>query len=169
MPATLVVHGGTVYDGSGAEGRLADVVVSGDEVVAVGPCQGEHESDVLDATGLAVSPGFVNVLSHAYFSLYQDPRGLSDLYQGVTTEVFGEGMSIGPFTPETSALVEPRLSPDRPALEWERLSEYLAHLSGRGVAQNVASFVGAHNLRMLGAGAEDRPMTGAEIDGVRGR
>lgn len=173
MSATLVVHGGTVYDGSGAEGRLADVVVDGDQVVTVGPCRGEHEGQVLDATGLAVSPGFVNVLSHAYFSVQQDPRGLSDLCQGVTTEVFGEGLSIGPFTPATRALVEPELEPsqrqlDHPPFDWPRLSEFLAYLDGRGVAQNVASFVGAHNLRMLGAGADDRPMTGAELDTARG-
>ena len=172
MPATLVVHGGTVFDGTGEPGRPADVFVDGDQVVAVTPCQGNHDGDVLDAAGLAVAPGFVNVLSHAYFSVQQDPRGLSDLCQGVTTEVFGEGLSIGPFTPATRALVEPELEPslrlDHPPLEWERLSDFLGYLESRGVAQNVASFVGAHNLRMLGAGAENRPMTDAELAHVRG-
>lgn len=168
MSATLVIRGGTVHDGSGGPGRAADVLVDGDRIVAVGPDAGGHDVPVLDATGLVVAPGFVNVLSHAYFTLERDGRGLSDLYQGVTTQIFGEGLSIGPLTPAVRAQLEPGLEPDDPPLVWERLSEFLAHLESKGVVQNVASFVGAHNLRMIGAGADDRPMTAAELSHVRG-
>jgi N-acyl-D-aspartate/D-glutamate deacylase len=168
MATTLVIRGGTVHDGSGGPGRVADVLVDGDRIVAVGRDAGGHDAPVLDATGLVVAPGFVNVLSHAYFTLEKDGRGLSDLYQGVTTQVFGEGTSIGPFTPEVRAELEPGLEPDDPALVWDRLSEFLAHLERKGVAQNVASFVGAHNLRVIGAGSDDRPMTAAELSHVRG-
>lgn len=170
MTTTLVISGGTVHDGSGGPGRVADVLVDGDRITAVSPGAGAVGPDVpvLDATGLVVAPGFVNVLSHAYFTLEQDGRGLSDLYQGVTTQIFGEGTSIGPHTPEVRAELEAGNGPDDPPLVWDRLSEFLAHLEGKGVAQNVASFVGAHNLRMIGAGSDDRPMTAAELSRVRG-
>ncbi|MGW5683612.1 N-acyl-D-amino-acid deacylase family protein [Nonomuraea sp. NPDC003754] len=168
MSASLVIRGGTVHDGSGGPGRVADVLVEGDRIVAVGPEAGGHDAPALDATGLVVAPGFVNVLSHAYFTLETDGRGLSDLYQGVTTQVFGEGISIGPFTPAVRAELEAVFGPATPPLVWERLSEFLAHLESKGVVQNVASFVGAENLRMIGAGSEDRPMTAAELSHVRG-
>ncbi|NBE92646.1 D-aminoacylase [Nonomuraea sp. KC401] len=168
MSTTLVIRGGTVHDGSGGPGRVADVFVEGDRILAVGPGGAEADAPVLDATGLVVAPGFVNVLSHAYFTLERDGRGLSDLYQGVTTQVFGEGISIGPLTAAIRAELEPGMTPDDPPLTWERLSEFLAHLEAKGVAQNVASFVGAHNMRMIGAGADDRPMTAAELSHVRG-
>ncbi|MFD1938873.1 MULTISPECIES: N-acyl-D-amino-acid deacylase family protein [Nonomuraea] len=169
MSTTLVIRGGTVHDGNGGPGRVADVLVDGDRIVAVEPGAGGHDTPVLDATGLVVAPGFVNVLSHAYFTLEKDGRGLSDLYQGVTTQVFGEGVSIGPLTPAVRAELEATfVEPGDPPLVWERLSEFLAHLEGKGVVQNVASFVGAHNLRMIGAGADDRPMTAAELSRVRG-
>jgi N-acyl-D-amino-acid deacylase len=168
MSTTLVIRGGTVHDGNGGPGRAADVLVEGDRIVAVVPTVGDLDAPTLDATGLVVAPGFVNVLSHAYFSLEKDGRGLSDLYQGVTTQIFGEGLSIGPFTAESRALLEPGLESGDPPITWDRLPEFLGHLEGNGVAQNVASFVGAHNLRLIGAGADNRPMTTAELDQVRG-
>ena len=168
MATTLVIRGGTVHDGSGGPGRVADVLVDGDRIVAVGSDAGGHDAPVLDATGLVVAPGFVNVLSHAYFTLEKDGRGLSDLYQGVTTQIFGEGISIGPLTPEVRALLDPRLDSDDPPLVWERLSQFLSHLESKGVVQNVASFVGGHNLRVIGAAQDDRPMTDGELDRVRG-
>ncbi|MGH3094561.1 MAG: N-acyl-D-amino-acid deacylase family protein [Streptosporangiales bacterium] len=168
MPATLVLRGGTVHDGSGDPGRLADVVIDGDRIGSVTPTADVDGVEVLDVSGMVVAPGFINVLSHAYFSLQRDPRGLSDLYQGVTTETFGEGVSIGPLPPAAQALLEPGLEADHPSIDWPRLSLFLAHLESRGVAQNVASFVGAENLRMLGAGADDRALTAQELSHVRG-
>ena len=170
MSTTLIIRGGTVHDGSGGPGRTADVLIENDRIVAIGPdlAGANDDAAVLDATGLAVAPGFVNVLSHAYFSLERDGRGLSDLYQGVTTQIFGEGISIGPFTPAVRAELEAGREPSDPELVWNRLSEFLAHLESKGVVQNVASFVGAHNLRMIGAGADDRPMTAAELAEVSG-
>ncbi|MFI6603597.1 amidohydrolase family protein [Nonomuraea sp. NPDC050536] len=158
MPTTLIIRGGTVFDGTGAPGRRADVAVDGDRVIGIGSIPESDSALVLDATGCAVAPGFINVLSHAYTALQQDPRGLSDLYQGVTTEVFGEGLSMGP--------VAGRMVESLPAGEtaWPRLSEFLSHLATNGVAQNVASFVGASNLRLLGAGFENRLLTRAELE-----
>ncbi|MFI6505878.1 amidohydrolase family protein [Nonomuraea typhae] len=168
MASSLMIRGGTVHDGTGGPGRVADVLVEGDRIVAIGPGLDGHGAPALDATGLVVSPGFVNVLSHAYFTLESDGRGLSDLYQGVTTQIFGEGLSIGPLTPALRAELEASFGSGTPPLVWERLSEFLAHLESKGVVQNVASFVGAHNLRMMGAGSDDRPMSAAELSHVQG-
>src|SRR3954447_3759704 len=96
MPATLVLRGGSVVDGTGAPAVRADVAVDGDRIVAVGELPGEVDAQDLDASGLVVAPGFVNVLSHAWGTLQLDPTGASDLLQGVTTEVFGEAFSLGP-------------------------------------------------------------------------
>jgi N-acyl-D-amino-acid deacylase len=169
MPASLVIRGGTVYDGTGAPGVAADVVIEADRVVRVGAVDDGVDADVVDATGLAVAPGFINVLSHAWGSLQLDPSGASDLLQGVTTEVFGEAFSLGP---SDARLVE-GLRPwgdlsDGARLEFPRLSDGLAHLESNGVAPNVASFIGGHNLRILGAGFDFRPLSHEELDRLRG-
>jgi len=168
MNHRILLSGGTLHDGLGGPGRPADVLVAGDRVLGIGepgtfPVSGEVE--VLDATGCVVSPGFINILSHAYDSLQRDGRGLSDLHQGVTTEIFGEGISLGPLTAEVAELVMGSPPQDSDLRYWwPRLSEFLADLSSSGVAANVGSFVGAHNLRMLAAGADDRPLTEVEFD-----
>jgi len=169
MPATLVIRGGTVVDGTGAGGRRADVVVDGDRLVAVTDAANEVDADELDATGLVVSPGFINVLSHAWGSLQLDGSGASDLLQGVTTEVFGEAFSLGPSDGKLAEALRPwgGLAEDG-RVEFERLSEGLDYLADRGVAPNVASFIGGVNLRVLGAGFDDRPLEPAELDRLRG-
>jgi N-acyl-D-amino-acid deacylase len=162
MSIDLVVRGGVVVDGTGAPGRRADIAVHADRIVAVGAVSARGDSE-LDADGCVVAPGFINVLSHAYGTLQKDPRGLSDLYQGVTTEVFGEGYSLGPVA---GRLVETKV-PEYPTsgvrLKWPRLGDFLNHLEAAGVGPNVASFVGADNLRMIYAGADNRPLTGDEL------
>jgi N-acyl-D-amino-acid deacylase len=169
MAVDLVIRGGTVYDGTGAEGVRTDVLVEGDRVVALAEAPAETPARVLDATGQAVVPGFVNVLSHAWGSLQLDGSGASDLLQGVTTEVFGEAFSLGPSNGDFDALVKGFFS-DQPGVEllFDRLSQGLDHLVGRGVAPNVASFIGGHNLRVLGAGFDDRRLEPAELDRLRG-
>ncbi|GAA3072773.1 N-acyl-D-amino-acid deacylase family protein [Streptosporangium carneum] len=165
MPSTLIIRGGTVYDGTGAPGRPADVAVKGDRILGIGSIPESQEAVVLDATGCAVAPGFINVLSHAYLTLQQDPRGLSDLHQGVTTEVFGEGLSLGPVAGRMLESVSvDKTEADGTRLGWPRLADFLGDLSSAGVAPNIASFVGSHNLRMLGAGNDNRPLTRAELD-----
>ena len=172
MSNRLVIRGGWVHDGLGRPGRHADVLIEDDRVVAIGERQSHHDALILDAAGLAVAPGFVNVLSQAHFSLLADGRGLSDLYQGVTTQVFGEGVSVGPFTPESkaamSALMGPAHGPYPRRLDWDRLSEFLSALASQGVAQNVASFVGAHNLRLIAAGESDRPAPAVDLSYAMG-
>jgi len=168
MPTSLVIRGGTVFDGTGAPGRLADVAIDGDRIVAIGSIPADSGARELDATGLAVAPGFINILSHAYASLQLQPRGQSDLLQGVTTEIFGEAVSLGPTSPTQASLIEARGLPEGVVMDFPRLSDGLSHLETIGVAPNVASFVGGHNLRMLGAGLGDEPMDKAALDLVRG-
>ena len=168
MPASLVIAGGTVLDGTGAPGTTADVIIEDDRVVEVGTAPDEFDGDVLDATGMTVAPGFINVLSHAWGSLQRDGSGASDLLQGVTTEVFGEAFSLGPSSPDSAAAMEYWKFGDDIEVQFDRLSQGLAYLEQRGVAPNVASFIGGHNLRSLGAGFDDRPLTADELDRLRG-
>lgn len=167
MSASLVVRGGTVYDGTGSPGRSADVVIDGDVVALVGQAPDSVDALELDATGLAVIPGLINVLSHAWGSLQQDGSAASELLQGVTTEVFGEAYTPGPSSPGFLQLIASTYGADVRG-DFSRLSEGLSYLESRGVAVNVASSVGGHNLRLLGAGFEDRRLTAAELDRLCG-
>ena len=96
----LLIRNGTVYDGSGSPPFRSDIGVSGDRIAVVGPLSHARAATVVDATGLAVAPGFINMLSHSYMTILQDPRSLGELKQGVTLQVFGEGNSMGPLTPD---------------------------------------------------------------------
>lgn len=158
-----ILRGGTIVDGTGAPRTRGDVAIANARIVEIGDIQA-HGSTELDATGLVVAPGFINVLSHAYESLQQDPRGLSDLYQGVTTEVFGEGYSLGPVEGRMGEIVDLAPRPDGVRTGWPRLADFLGSLESNGVGLNVASFVGAHNLRAIHAGSDERPLTDTELD-----
>ena len=165
MPASLVIRGGTVVDGTGTAARKADVAVDGDRIVGIGTI-GDVDAPTLDATGQVVTPGFVNVLSHAWGSLQSDGTGGSDLLQGVTTEVFGEAFSLGPGQVSQALRNWDELGGGA-QVDFDRLSQGLDHLVRGGVAPNVASFIGGVNLRVLGAGFDDRPLEPAELDRLR--
>src|SRR3954447_13757297 len=169
MPASLVIRGGTVVDGTGAPPRRADVVVDGDRVVAVGEIDADVEASEIDASGHVVAPGFINVLSHAWGSLQRDGSGASDLVPGVTTEVCGEAFSLGPSDGQLAEAMRPWGGLGEAArVEFDRLSQGLDHVEKLGVAPNIASFIGGMNLRVLGAGFDDRPLEPAELDRLRG-
>jgi N-acyl-D-amino-acid deacylase len=163
----VVIRGGTIYDGRGGAPFVADVGLSGDRIAAVGDLSHARGRTEVDASGLAVSPGFVNVLSWATESLIEDGRGMADLLQGVTLEVFGEGWSMGPLDDELAEVVRQRQGDIRYEVEWESLAEYLDWLVARGVSPNVASFVGATTVRAHVLGFEDRPPTAAELAEMR--
>lgn len=169
----LIVRGATVYDGGGGEGYAADVAVSGDRIAIVAPpggarLAGARAAVAIDATGLALAPGFINMLSHSYITMLHDGRSLGELKQGVTTQIFGEGTSMGPLTDQDRR----RLQALDPALdyrvEWRSLAEYLHYAEQHGISQNVASYIGATTLRTYVAGHENRPLTSSELDTVRG-
>jgi N-acyl-D-amino-acid deacylase len=161
----ILITGGVVYDGTGGPSMRADIGVADDRIALISPSSEPGQAGtVIDATGKAVCPGFINILSHSNESILHDPRSLGELTQGVTTEVFGEGNSMGPLTAQMEARL--RSVADFEVC-WTRLSEYLHHVQRRGTAQNVASFIGAATLRINGVGFADRPATAAELDRMR--
>ncbi len=159
----LLLRGGLVYDGRGGPPFVADVGIVRDRIVAIGdlaPLRGRQE---VDATGLAVAPGFINMLSWATESLIVDPSSESDLRQGVTLEVFGEGVSMGPLNAAMRADLRLRQGDRRFDVDWTSLGEYLEFLEKRGVSTNVASFVGATSLRIHELGHAARAPTAREL------
>jgi N-acyl-D-amino-acid deacylase len=163
----LVIRGGTIYDGSGRPGVKGDVAVTADRIAYVGPhAPGRGRTEVA-AAGKAVAPGFVNMLSWSTDSLMQDGRGLSELKQGVTLEVMGEGDSMGPFTPKMARLYEQREGDIKYPVTWSTLDGYLRTLERRGVSQNVASFVGATTVRANVLGEGDVDPTPAQLARMR--
>ncbi|GMV04017.1 MAG: N-acyl-D-amino-acid deacylase [Gemmatimonadota bacterium] len=159
----VVLRGGTLYDGSGAPGVVGDVAIQGDSIVAVGDVGSLRGATELDVTGLAVAPGFVNMLSWATESLLEDGTGQSDLRQGVTLEVFGEGESMGPLNDAMKADMVRFQGDLKFDVTWTTLGEYLETLERKGVAMNVASFVGATTVRVHELGYDDRPPTPEEL------
>lgn len=158
----LMIRDGTIYDGSGGPPVVADIAIRDDRIVAMGRGLGAA-GKIIDAKGLAVAPGFINMLSWATQSLIEDGRSLSDLRQGVTLEVMGEGWSMGPLNEALVDVAKSRQGDIRFDVRWRTLGEYLAYLETRGVATNVASFVGATTLRIHEVGFEDRPPTPEEL------
>ncbi len=158
-----IIRGGTVYDGMGAPGVIADVAIKGDRIAAVGDLGEATAETVIDAQGRAVAPGFVNVLSWANETLIEDGRGQSDLLQGVTLEVFGEGWSMGPLTDAMRAERLKQQGDIRFDIPWTSLGDYLDHLEARGVSPNIASFVGATTVRIHELGYEDRAPKADEL------
>ena len=163
----LVVRGGTILDGSGAEGFVGDVVVDGDRIVYVGKTRGDVGKTLIQAHGKAIAPGFINMLSWATESLIVDGRGQSDLRQGVTLEVFGEGTSGGPLSPEMKKAAKARQTDIRYDITWTSLNEYLEYLQNKGIAPNVASFIGAETARVHVLGEGDVDPTPAQLEDMR--
>jgi len=159
----LIVRHGWIYDGSGAAPRQADVGVRGQRIASVGDLSHAHAAAEVDANGLAVAPGFVNMLSWAPDSLYLDGRSLSDIKQGVTLEVFGEGDSLGPLTPEIRATNLAAQGDLKHPIDWTTFGEGLDALVKRGVSPNIASFVGAATLREHELGYVDRTPSAQEL------
>ncbi|TAJ69459.1 MAG: D-aminoacylase [Phenylobacterium sp.] len=163
----LMVRGGEIYDGSGGAPVKGDVAINGDRIVCVGACPGTAAKTV-DAHGKAVAPGFINMLSWSNDSLMQDGRGQSELRQGVTLEVMGEGTSMGPLTPEMKRLEAQRQGDIKYPITWTTLDEYLRVLEKKGVSVNVASFVGAATVRVNVLGESDVDPTPAQLAQMRG-
>jgi len=164
---SVLIHGGTIYDGSGQAPFVGDVALKGDRIVYVGPHAPGRGARTIDAKGKAVSPGFINMLSWAVESLIADGRGMSDTYQGVTLEVFGEGDSMGPLNPEMKRLAIKRQGDIKYPIKWTTLGQYLEYLQKKGVTPNVASFVGATTVRVHELGEKDVDPTPAQLTRMR--
>ena len=164
----VIIRNGTVYDGSGKAPVVADVALKGDRIAAIGKWEGVRGKVEIDATGLAVAPGFINMLSWATESLIEDGRSQSDIRQGVTLEVFGEGWSMGPLNDAMKKEIEEQQGDIRYRVEWTTLGDYLDYLVKRGVSTNIASYVGATTVRIHVLGYEDRPPSPQELEAMRG-
>jgi len=168
LQADLIIRGGTVYDGTGGEPFVADLAIRGDSIIAIGSlgesCRGLKE---IDAAGMAVSPGFINMLSWAQEALIEDGRSQSNIRQGVTLEVMGEGESMGPLNEKMKQDLKARQADIRYGIEWTTLGEYLQFLERRGVSTNVASFIGAATPRIHVLGYEDRAPSPDELERMK--
>ena len=168
MPDThdVVIRGGSILDGSGRPGFAGDVAVDGDRIAAVGRVDGRGAREI-DARDLVVTPGFINMLSWATDSLFADGRSQSDIRQGVTLEVFGEGWSLGPLNDRMKKERLEQQSDIRYDITWTTLAEALHHLVARGISTNIASFVGATTIRMHEIANDDRAPTAEELKRMR--
>ena len=164
----VVIRNGTLVDGLGGAPMGGDLAIAGDAIAAVGSLGRVRGRTEIDASGLAVAPGFINMLSWAIESLIEDGRSQSNIRQGVTLEVMGEGRSMGPLTEAMKAEWTARQGHIRYDIEWTTLGEYLEFLVRRGVSPNVASFVGATTARIHALGYEDRPPAPEELEHMRG-
>ena len=163
----VIIRGGTVYDGSGRPPVRADVAIGGDKVAKIGKLKPSDAKTVVDATGLAVAPGFINMLSWSTESMLVDPRSLGELKQGVTTQIMGEGWSMGPLNDRMKKQIKDDQGDLKWDIEWTTLAEYLQHLERKGVSQNVASFIGATTIRMYVIGEEDKQPTPEQMRQMR--
>ena len=162
-----IIRNGNIYDGTGGKPYPADLAIQGDKIAKIAPNIPERGKEEIDATNMAVSPGFINMLSWATTSLIADGRSLSDIKQGVTLEVFGEGGSMGPLNEQMKEDEKASMGEFKYDIDWITLGEYLESLERRGISTNVASFIGATTLRIHEIGYEDRPPTDQEMENMR--
>lgn len=163
----VIIKGGAVYDSAGSEAQHVDLAIKGDLIAGVGDYKNAKAKTVIDANGLAVAPGFINMLSWSTESLIQDGRSQSELRQGVTTEIMGEGESMGPVNDRVREHMLREQADIKYDIKWNTLTEYLQFLEKRGISCNVASFIGATTIRENVIGFEDRAPTPQELDQMR--
>lgn len=163
----LIIKGGTVYDGTGSEPRQVDVAIRGDRIAGVGDFKSAKAKTTIDAKGLAVAPGLINMLSWSNESLIQDGRSQSEIRQGVTTEIMGEGESMGPVNDRVREHMLREQADIKYDIKWHTLAEYLHYLEKRGVSCNVASFLGATTVREYVIGFEDKQPTPEQLEQMR--
>ena len=159
----ILIRNGNIYDGTGSAPVSADLAIRGDRIVVIDARTQFRARSEIEARGLAVAPGFINMLSWAGEALLHDGRSQSDIRQGVTLEVMGEGWSMGPLN---AALKQEQLEQQGDVkydINWSTLGEYLDYVTERGVSCNVASFVGATPLRIHELGHAHRRATPAEL------
>jgi len=163
----VIIKGGAVYDGTGGEAQRVDLSIKGDRIAGLGDFKDASAKTIINASGLAVAPGFINMLSWSTESLIQDGRSQSEIRQGVTTEIMGEGESMGPVNDRVREFMLKQQADIKYAIKWNMLTEYLQFLEKRGISCNVASFIGATTIRQCVIGFDDRAPTPQELDQMR--
>ena len=163
----VLIKNGTVYDGTGQPGKRVDVGIRADKIAAIGDLSKAKAQTIIDAKNLAVAPGFINMLSWSTESLIVDGRSLGELKQGVTTQIMGEGWSMGPLNDRLKKLTVDEQGDIKYSVEWTTLADYLKYLEQRGVSQNVGSFIGATTIRQYVLGDADVQPTPAQLEQMR--
>ncbi|HZS09693.1 MAG TPA: D-aminoacylase [Blastocatellia bacterium] len=163
----VIIRGGTVYDGTGGNPIRADVGIKGDRIAAIGDLSKSKAATIVEARGLAVAPGFINMLSWSVDTLIVDGRSQGEIRQGVTTEIFGEGDSMGPLSGEMKRRRQESQGDLKFDIPWTTLAEYLTWLEKRGVSPNIASYIGATTIREYVIGLEDKKATPEQLAQMR--
>lgn len=163
----VLIRNGTIIDGSGSNRYSADIAISDQKIVEIGKIEPtENATTEIDATGLVIAPGFINMLSHAYMTLYEDGRSMSDIYQGVTLEIFGEGFSMGPLNEQLVESLNRGFNFSKTfknGPSWKSLNEYLTMMAKRGLTCNIGSYLGTVNLRVLTVGEVNKPLSSTDL------
>ena len=163
----LIIRNGLIYDGSGNAPISSDIAINGSFIALIGDLSNSTAEKEVNAEGMAVAPGFINVLSWATQPLIIDGRAMSDIKQGVTLEIMGEGRSMGPLNESMKIREKNRQSNIKYDIEWTTLGEYLDFIVEQGVSVNVASYVGATTIRVHELGYEDRAPTSDELERMK--
>ena len=163
----IIIRNGLIYDGNGGEPFTADIAINAETIAFMGDLKNATAKNEVDAKGMAVSPGFINMLSWATESLIEDGRSQSDIRQGVTLEVMGEGWSMGPLNNFLKKQLQEAQIDIKYKVEWNTLGEYLSFLEKKGVSCNVASFVGATTIRQYVIGENNVRASPAQLDSMR--
>jgi N-acyl-D-amino-acid deacylase len=163
----IIIRNGLIYDGNGDEPYKADIGINADTIAFIGDLSGKSARESIDVKGMAVAPGFINMLSWANQSLIEDGRSQGDIRQGVTLEVMGEGESMGPLNTRMKDRMQNGQTDIKYKVEWNTLGEYLNYLEKKGISCNVASFVGATTIRDYVVGEDNRDPTAAELDSMK--
>ena len=163
----VLIRNGMIADGSGSPAFQGDIGIMSDTIAAIGDLKNARGKSEIDATGMTVTPGFINMLSWAVESLIEDGRSLGDIVQGVTLEVLGEGDSWGPLSESMKSDMAASQGDIKYDIEWTTLGEYLEFLEKKGVSANIASFVGTATVRIHTVGYDNRPPTAEEMDSMK--
>src|SRR2546421_460001 len=163
----VIIKGGAVYDGTGVEAQRVDLAIKGDRIAGLGDFKNASAKTIVNARRLAVAPGFINMLSWSTESLIQDGRSQSEIRQGVTTEIMGEGESMGPVNDRVREVMLKQQADIKYDIKWNTLAEYLQYLEKRGISCNVASFLGATTVGEYVIGFEDKAPTAQQLDQMR--
>ncbi|MCD6565876.1 MAG: D-aminoacylase [Bacteroidales bacterium] len=163
----VIIRNGQIIDGTGSPSFIGDIGINADTITKIGTIKNATGQSEIDAQGLVVAPGFINMLSWATESLIEDGRSQSDIRQGVTLEVMGEGESMGPLNDWLKQEMKEAQQDIKFDIEWTTLSEYLEFLERKGVSTNITSFLGNASLRLNVMGYENRPPTKKEMDEMK--
>ena len=165
----ILIKNGTVYAGGGGAGEKLDIAVSGDTIAALGHFEGDQAEQVVDAAGMAVAPGFIDVHSHSDLSILANPLAQSKLFQGVTTEIAGNcGISAAPLHREiVGELIESLQEPLLPEAKWDTLSDYFDLVADQGASLNIATHVGHGNVRALAVGLDEKAPNENQLEHMR--